>query len=81
MTEQEKIEQFENKCMDLIEKIVRISPKQDRKGAILVAQKMYEDATAKGSPKAVLDIFKRVVHEFEIATDSEYEMLRKQIFE
>lgn len=72
-------EQFENKCMDIIEQIVSISPKQDRSGAIKVTEKMLEKAKATGK-KMVIDIYERVLHEFKIATDAEYEMLRKQIF-
>lgn len=72
-------EEFENKCMDVIEKIVSINIKQDRQGAIKVAEKMLEKAKSTGS-KVVVDIYERVLHEFNIATDAEYELLRKQIF-
>lgn len=72
-------EEFENKCMDVIEKIVSINIKQDRQGAIKVAEKMLEKAKSTGS-KVVIDIYERVLHEFNIATDAEYELLRKQIF-
>ncbi len=74
------MEEFENKCMDIIEKIVCISPKQTRTQAIAVAEKMLETAKTKTNKKSVLDIYERVVHEFKIATDEEYNMLRKQIF-
>ena len=73
-------EEFENKCMDIIEVIVSIDVKQDRKGAIAVAEKMLDAASKKTTNKNVIAIYERVVHEFKIATDSEYEMLRKQIF-
>ena len=73
------IEEFENKCMDIIEQIVSIDIKQNRQGAIKVAQKMLEKAKATGK-QLVIDIYTRVVNEFNIATDAEYEMLRKQIF-
>ena len=73
-------EEFENKCMDIIEVIVSIDIKQDRQGAIAVAKKMLDAASKKTTNRDVLDIYERVVHEFEIATDAEYEMLRKQIF-
>lgn len=73
-------EEFENKCMDIIEVIVSIDVKQDRKGAIAVAKKMLDAASKKTNNKNVIAIYERVVHEFEIATDAEYEMLRKQIF-
>ncbi|HJD05561.1 MAG TPA: hypothetical protein IAB72_01590 [Candidatus Onthoplasma faecipullorum] len=74
------VEEFENKCMDIIEKIVSLSPTQTRAQAIVVAEKMLEKAKEKTSKKSVIDIYERVVHEFKIATDEEYNMLRKQIF-
>lgn len=74
------VEEFENKCMDVIEKIVSIDPRQNRKQAIVVAEKMLEKAKAKTTNKNIIAIYERVVKEFNIATDAEYEMLRKQIF-
>ena len=74
------VEEFENKCMDIIEKIVSISPKQNRQGAIAVAEKMLANAKSKANNKTATDIFERVVKEFNIATDEEYDLLRKQIF-
>ena len=73
-------EEFENKCMDIIEVIVSIDVKQNRQGAIAVAKKMLDSASKKTTNKTVIAIYERVVHEFEIATDEEYETLRKQIF-
>lgn len=71
--------QFENKCMDVIEQITSIDVNQTRQGAIKVAEKMLEKAKSTGKQK-VIDIYERVVNEFKIATDEEYELLRKQIF-
>ena len=73
------VEEFENKCMDIIEQITAIDIKQTRQGAIKVAEKMLEKAQATGKKK-VIDIYSRVVEEFKIATDEEYELLKKQIF-
>ncbi|MCQ2556169.1 MAG: hypothetical protein MJ149_02435 [Clostridia bacterium] len=73
-------EEFENKCMDIIEKIVSIDIKQDRKGAIAVAEKMLAKAKEKTTNAEVISIYERVVKEFNIATDAEYVLLRKQIF-
>ena len=73
------IEEFENKCMDIIEQIVAMDIKQNRAGAIKVAEKMLEKAKATGKKK-VIEIYERVVHEFNIASDEDYELLRKQIF-
>ncbi len=72
-------EQFENKCMDIIEQIVSISIKQDRQGAIKVTEKMLAKAKT-GSNKLVIDIYERVLHEFNIASDQDYNLLRKEIF-
>lgn len=71
--------QFENKCMDVIEQITSIDVNQTRQGAIKVAEKMLEKAKATGKQN-VIDIYERVVNEFKIATDKEYELLKKQIF-
>jgi len=73
------VEEFENKCMDIIEQIVSIDIKQNRQGAIKVSEKMLEKAKTTGKQK-VIDIYARVLEEFKIATDEEYELLRKQIF-
>ena len=73
------IEEFEEKCMNVIEQIVSIDIKQDRQGAIKVSEKMLEKAKEKGNKK-IIEIYERVLKEFKIATDEEYEMLRKQIF-
>lgn len=75
-----EITEFENKCMDLIEQIVSIDIRQNRQGAIAVSKKMLTKAQEKTKNKKVLDIYARVVKEFELASDEEYEMLRKQIF-
>ena len=73
------VEEFENKCMDIIEQIVAMDIKQNRQFAIKVAEKMLEKAKATGKKK-VIEIYERVVHEFNIASDEDYELLRKQIF-
>ena len=73
-------EEFENRCMDIIAQIVSIDPKLDRQGAIIVAEKLLE--RAKGTDKKLaIDIYTRVLKEFQISTDEEYNLLRKQIFE
>ena len=73
------VEEFEEKCMDVIEKIVAIDIKQNRQGAIVVAEKMLAKAQEKGHKK-IIEIYERVVQEFKLASDEEYELLRKQIF-
>ena len=72
--------EFENKCMDLIEQIVAIDVRQDRAGAIAVSEKMLAKAKAKTNNKTVLSIYERVLKEFQMASDEEYSILRKQIF-
>lgn len=74
-------EEFENKCMDIIEKIVSMNIKYKRQDAIKIAEKMLEAAKAKTAKTDVISVYERVVKEFNIATDAEYEMLRKQIFD
>ena len=73
------IEEFEEKCMDVIEQIVAIDIKQNRQGAIKVSEKMLDKAKEKGNKK-VIEIYERVLKEFQLASDEEYELLRKQIF-
>ena len=73
------IEEFEEKCMDIIEQIVAIDIRQNRQGAIKVSEKMLEKATAKGNKK-IIEIYERVLEEFKLASDAEYDMLKKQIF-
>lgn len=71
--------EFEYKCMSVIEQIVSIDIKQNRQGAIKVAERMLEKAKTTNN-KQVIDIYARVLKEFEIATDEEYTILREQIF-
>ena len=75
-----EVTEFENKCMDLIEQIVSIDIRQNRQGAIAISKKMLTKAESKTKNRKVLDIYERVVKEFELASDEEYELLRKQIF-
>ncbi len=74
-------EEFENKCMDIIEKIVSTDKTMKKSNATKIAEKMLENAKAKTSNKNVIAIYERVVKEFNIATDEEYNMLWKQIWE
>ena len=60
------VEEFENKCMDIIEQIVSIDAKQDRQGAIKISEKMLEKAKEKGNKK-IIDIYDRVLKEFKLA--------------
>ena len=71
--------EMEERCMDLIEQIVRIDKKQNRLGAINVSQKMLDKAKEKGN-KNLNAIFERVLNEFVYWTDEEYEKLKRELF-
>lgn len=73
-------EQLEEICMDIIESIASIDKNQSRKDAIIIAETIMNAAEHSGNNKAVA-IYKRVVDEFQSATDEEYEMLKKSIFD
>ena len=73
------IEEFETRCMDIIEQIVASDIKLNRQGAIKLAEKMLEKAKTTGKAK-IIEIYERVLEEFKLASDEEYELLRKQIF-
>lgn len=72
-------EEFENKCMEVIEQVVLVDYNQTRTGAVAVSQKMLEKAKTK-YPQAVVDIYERVVKEFKECSDEEYNILKKQLF-
>jgi len=74
-------EDFETKCMEIIEQIVLIDFRQDRLGAVKVSEAMLEKAKAKfPNGGEVVNIYTRVVDEFKGCTDNEYATLRKQLF-
>ena len=78
-------EEFDNKCMEIIEHIVLIDYRQDRLGAVKVAEAMLEKAKTKlnSSTKGqeVISIYEKVVEEFKGCSDKEYTILRKQLFD
>ena len=73
-------EEFEGMCMDIIEKIVSVDINQDRLGAIAVTEKLLEKAKESGK-KIAIDVYTRVLNEFKVATDEEYDSLKKEIFD
>lgn len=79
-------ETFENKCIEVIEKVILLDINQDRKGAVVVAKNMLDKAKSKlEASKAknagdVLAIYERVFEEFSKCTDQEYNILKKQLF-
>lgn len=72
-------EEFENKCIEVIEKVVLRDYNQTRLGAVAVSQEMLAKAKTK-YPQAVVDIYERVVKEFKECSDAEYDILKKQLF-
>lgn len=72
-------EEFENKVMDIIEQIVSIKPENTREDAIIISTKMLTKAKEKGN-REIIAIYDRVLKEFSLASDEEYNSLKKQIF-
>lgn len=71
-------EEFEEKCMDIIKRIVLLKYDQTRLDAVAISEKMLEKAQSK--PASVISIYERVVEEFKNCSDKEYEILKKQLF-
>lgn len=71
-------ELFESKCMDIIEVITSIKETNTRQDAIRIAQKLKNKLIE--NPNIDISVYSRVIREFEIATDEEYELLKEQIF-
>ena len=69
---------FESKCMDIIEVITSIKETNTRQDAIRIAQKLKNKLLE--NPNIDISVYSRVIREFEIATDEEYELLKEQIF-
>lgn len=72
-------ENFENHCMYLIWNIVSIKIDLTRTDAIDIAKTLLEKAKLSEN-KTVVDVYTRVLNEFKIATDEEYNDLKKTIF-
>ena len=72
--------EFESKCIEVIEAIILSNVNNTRANAITISAKMLEKAKAKNCPQGVLDIYMRVNEEFKLASDKEYEILKKQLF-
>lgn len=70
---------IEDMCMDIIEKIVSISKEQNRDEAIREAAKELIVIRQANIPQ-LISMHKRVLHEFIICTEKEYNLLKKQIF-
>lgn len=73
-------EMFESLCMDIIEKIVMINKDWTRQDAIKEAARELV-AVRKATQNEMAEVVHmRVLYEFQIATDYEYLLLRKQIW-
>ena len=80
MALEDNVVEFENKCMELIEKIVMKDIRNTRKDAIVIAEQMLAKAKTKTKNATVIAVLERVIKEFKIATDQEYILLRGQLF-
>ena len=72
--------EFESKCIEVIESIILSNSSYTRANAIVVSGKMLERAKGKKLPQTAIDIYTRVNEEFKLASDKEYEILKKQLF-
>lgn len=72
--------EFESKCIEVIESIIMSNINYTRANAIVISGKMLEKAKEKKCPQGVIDIYTRVNEEFKLASDKEYEILKKQLF-
>ncbi len=72
--------EFESKCIEVIESIILSNINYTRANAITVSAKMIDKAKEKKVPQGVLDIYIRVNEEFKLASDKEYEILKRQLF-
>lgn len=73
-------EEFEQRCMDIIEKIVSIDHRLTRTQAVDIARKMVSAAKEKQLSKIIVSMYERVEKEFVVATDEEFKLLQAQIF-
>ncbi len=69
---------FENKCIEVMESIITVNKEMSRLDAVNLAKKMLAKAEENGNEE-VIKVFEKVVEEFEDATDDEYNTLKKQL--
>lgn len=74
-------EELENVAMDIIERVVSIDKELSRLKACEYTQRLIEEAVNLECSETCVTALKRVVTEFQAASDEEYDLLRKQIFE
>ena len=77
----DKEEELEDVAMDIIERVVSIDKELTRLKACEYTQRLVEEAANLECSETCVTALKRVVTEFQTASDEEYGLLRKQIFE
>ena len=73
-------EDFESACMDLIEEIASSNKLMTRQKAIQESKDRLEKARKRKVNSSQIQVLQRVVFEFSIATDEEFQALMKSIF-
>lgn len=71
----------ESACMDIIEEISSLGQNQSKEDAIKLVAKEILVLQQTNASEQLIFMYKVVLHNFIIATDEEFEMLKKQIFE
>ena len=72
--------EFEGACMDEIEWIVSLDKNRFRSETVAIMEEVLKSIN-ESTPSCIANVITRVTKEFQIATDEEYELLKKQIFD
>ena len=72
-------EEFENKCIEIMEKIVRIKTCTTKEKALAIAEEMAVNAKKDNADKEVMKIFNKIIEEFTNVSTTDYNILRKQV--
>ena len=75
------VEMFDSICLDVIEKIVRLNKNWSRMEALQEAARELVAVRKADQSTMAERVHSRVLYEFQISTDAEYLLLRKQIWE
>ena len=71
--------EFDEKCIDLMEKIVRLKICTIKERALSVAEEMMVKAKAEKCADETKKVFEKVIEEFTNVSAEDYATLRKQI--
>ena len=71
--------EFDEKCIDLMEKIVRLKICTIKERALSVAEEMMVKAKAEKRDDETKKVFEKVIEEFTNVSAEDYATLRKQI--